>query len=106
MEGHNDASYGLSGDEDCERTEGDGLAFVAQSAIDDVAAGVSSVKRAVKGVDAHVKESGRKSSHPWTRRLGSYSGKNPSRDFWRFCSIPVESQRLTVQLKSKKPEGV
>lgn len=35
-------------------------------------------------------ESGPSHCHEFSRRLGTYSGKNNSRDFWKACSIPIE----------------
>ena len=37
-------------------------------------------------------ESGTSAAHPWSRRMGNYSGRNTTRDFWRFCRIPVVSR--------------
>ena len=45
-----------------------------------------------KSFDILAKESGTSSIHSWSRKLGTYSGNNnDSRDFWRFCKIPVVS---------------
>lgn len=39
------------------------------------------------------KESGESSVHPSSRRMGKFSGKNTTRDFWRFCKTPIAAQR-------------
>ena len=36
-----------------------------------------------------AKESGASSVHPDTSKLASRSGRNDSRDFWRFADIPI-----------------
>ena len=38
-----------------------------------------------------TKEAGPHACHPWTVEMASYSGWNESRDFWRFCNIPVDA---------------
>lgn len=36
-------------------------------------------------------ECGQSNCHPTSAKLGSFSGKNNSRDFWKCCSVPIES---------------
>ncbi|CAK8995261.1 Uncharacterized protein SCF082_LOCUS4272 [Durusdinium trenchii] len=74
---------------------------------DDVAAGVSSVKRVMRRVrdqavdpGQHQWESGG-SLHEQTLKLGTKSGKNDVRDFWRSADIP-EIEYIRVPVYDKK----
>ena len=44
---------------------------------------------AIHLVDSMPQESGENAAHPWSCKLGKYSGKNNARDFWNFCKVPV-----------------
>ena len=49
-------------------------------------------------MDCHktTQESGAENCHPYTCRMAKYSGKNVSRDFWRFASVPVVTRSCFV----------
>lgn len=86
--GHDAMAYS-SDDEPMTHHSGEFNAWVAQNEIDKVASGVTSVEQAIKTVKAHVKESGAASCHQFTYEMANNSGKNVSRDFWRFTRIPI-----------------
>lgn len=65
---------------------------VLSTAIEDVCSGGSTVGRAMRNIKAHVQDAGGFHLSKMTRKLGTMSAKNSSRDWWRkICGGPAIS---------------
>lgn len=81
--------------------EEEGISATLHNAIYEVESGGASVGKAMKNIQAHVKDAGHGTKESTTYRLGKLSGKNASRDWWRtFKDGPaIETIRIPIKYK-------